>query len=81
MFNKLRILNNEDTNDKNVYIIFILKGKRQRIKMTSRDVKYSLGKKVNNIVVVTTYGVRGVYRNLGRILCKVYDCLNPLIYI
>lgn len=59
MFNKLRILNNEDTNDKNVYIIFILKGKRQRIKMTSRDVKYSLGKKVNNIVVVTTYGVRG----------------------
>lgn len=51
MFNKLRTLNNEDTNDKNVYIIFILKGKRQRIKMTSREVKYSIGKKVSNIVV------------------------------
>ena len=35
MFISLRILNNGDTNDEDVYIIFIPKGERQRIKTTN----------------------------------------------
>lgn len=46
---------------------------------TRRDVKYSIGHTVIN-VVVAMYGARWVLEISGGTFCKAYDCLTIVLY-
>ena len=49
------------------------------LKNSHRNVKYSTGNIVNDIVV-TVYSVTEVLEMSEKLLCKVYDCLVTILY-
>ena len=50
-----------------------------QLQNSHRDVKYSTRNVVNN-TVITMYGARWVPEIMRGSLCKIYDCLNTLLY-
>ena len=54
--------------------------KKYKLAVTSHgDVKHSIGNIVNNIII-TTYRVRWVQDLLGDHFCRLYKCLNTILY-
>ena len=57
-----------------------LRSTNWQLQNNHRDVKYSVGNVVNNIVLIM-YGVTWVLDLLGGSLCKLYKCLITMLYI